>query len=726
MRLGRYEIRRAIGAGGMGEVYLAWDTQLDRKVALKILPAAFASNRERLQRFIQEAKAASALSHPNIAHVYEIGKVRGVSFIALEYVEGQSLEVKISGRPLNLNEVFEFGIQIADALDEAHLKGITHRDIKPSNIIVSARNQAKVLDFGLAKITAPPAENDSGNHVITQLKTNPGSVMGTVQYMSPEQARGREVDHRTDIFSLGVVLYEMATGRLPFLGTTTNEIIDCILHAQPERIMHFNHEIPGELERIISKCLEKDRDRRYQTDRELLVDLKNLQRDVDITADLSPEQQKRNSVSSISSLAVLPLVNINADADTEYLADGITENIINSLSQLPRLRVMARATVFRYKGSEVDPKQIRDSLGVGALLTGRIRQMGGTFVVSTELVDTADGSQLWGGRYNSTLSDIFAVQEQIANKVVENLRLKLTGEDRKRLSKRHSENPLAYQSYLRGRYYWNKRTPESVAKAIEYFRQTIEADPCYALAYVGLADCHNLLGSYGVTPSSKAVPRAKAAAKKALDIDPDLAEAHASLGLAALNYDWNWSVAETEFKRAIELNPNYGTAHHWYSSFLRAMGQFDKAIAEAVEGVELDPLSLIANTNLALNFYYARRYEQSIEQFKQAREIDENFYVAYMIGLPYEQKGMYKEAIAEFQKATSLSGDNPGVLPAWDMRTRWKAEERRRLRFSLLWTDYQIRDTSRPMIRLSSSQPYLRKIRQSNGSRKLTSTKIRT
>jgi len=645
-QLGRYEVRRFIGSGGMGEVYLAWDTQLDRNVALKILPANLASNHHRMQRFIREAKAASALSHPNIAHVYEIGKSDDISFIAFEYVEGENLEARIRRGPLDFYEIVSVGIQIADALDEAHAKGITHRDIKPSNIVISTRGQAKILDFGLAKMTAYSEDVD---HVVTELQSNPGAVIGTTQYMSPEQALGRDLDQRTDIFSIGVVFYEMATGRLPFVGLNNHEIVDRILH------------IPPELERVITKCLEKDPDRRYQRARDLELELKNV-RDAATKSSFKPAQRKQTSPHKISSLAVLPLVTTESAEDLDYLADGITETIINNLSGLSGLRVVARATAFRYKGSEVEPTQMKERLGVGAILTGRIRHIASRFVVTTELVDTADGSQLWGARYPSSLSDIFEVQDQIAKEVTDNLKVKLSGDDRRRPRKRQPENAVAYELYLKGRYYWNKRTTENVTKAIDYFRQAIDADPSYALAYAGLADCYNLLGSYGAVPPTKTVPRAKAAAKKALEIDPDLAEAHASLGLAALTYDWDWSEAEREFKRAIQLNPNYGPAYQWYSSLFRALRQFENAIAEAKKTLEVDPLSLIANTNLALQLYYARRYDESIEQFKQSRELDDTFPAAYAVGLPYEQKGMYDEAIAAFQKAAVLSGNEAGIV----------------------------------------------------------------
>src|SRR5215813_8476584 len=534
--LGRYEIRSQLGAGGMGEVYLVWDTRLERKVALKVLPVDVASEQGRMRRFVQEAKAASALSHPNIAHVYEIGEAEGISFIAIEYVEGQALSARIGGRPLDLDEIVDICIQIADALEEAHTKGITHRDIKPSNIILSTRNRVKVLDFGLAKI-ARPAEQALASDIATQLKTNPGMVLGTVQYMSPEQALGREIDHRTDIFSLGVVIYEMATGRLPFCGATATEIVDRIIHAQPEAIGRFNYNAPAELQRIVRKSLEKDRERRYQSMRELLVDLKNLKRDSNAGPTTAPKARRVRSRKAIHSLAILPFVNTSADPTTEYLSDGITESIINSLSQLPKLRVMARSTVFRYRGREVNSQEVGRELDVGAVLAGRVLHVSGRLIIGVELIDVIDGSQLWGEQYQRNVSAILDVQEEISRELSEKLRLKLTGNDRKRLVRRHTENIQAYHLYLKGRYYWNRRNEEDLLKGLDCFQEAIKIDPNYALGYAGLADCYITLSGLGFLPSNEGYPKARTAALKALEIDGMLAEAHTSLARIRSSFD---------------------------------------------------------------------------------------------------------------------------------------------------------------------------------------------
>ncbi len=680
----------------MGEVYLAQDTQLDRNVAVKILPADVARDRARMGRFVQEAKAASALNHPNIAHIYEIGEADGASFIAMEHVQGQALDDVISGRPLDTEEIIRIGIQVADALDEAHSKGITHRDIKPSNIIITPRGEVKVLDFGLAKVARPAQQALPASDVATQLKSAPGLVMGTVQYMSPEQALGREVDHRTDIFSVGVTLYEMTTGKLPFSGATETEIIDRIAHAQPDAIARFNYNVPAELERIIRKSLEKDPERRYQSARELHVDLKNLKRASDssaVTVEKAPPQQRakisrltfvtialvvlvlvgvglyflggRNNAAgdAIDSIAVLPLVNASADPNTEYLSDGITESLINSLSQLPKLRVIARTTMFRYKGREVDPQKVGRELGVKAVLTGKVLQRGDNLIIQADLVDVADGSQLWGEQYNRKFSDILAVQGEIAKQISQKLRMRLTGAEQQRVTKSYTENTAAYQLYLKGRYFWSKRTEEGLNKATEHIKQAIDIDPNYALAYVGLADCYNLLGFYSVLEPKEAFPRAKAAATKALEIDDTLAEAHASLGYVKLFYDWDLTNAESELKEAIELNSNYATAHHWYGVYLQFVGRFDQALVEMRRALELDPLSPSINANVGWPLYYARQYDQAIEQFQKAIERDQSSPLPHhWLAMVYGQKGMYEEAITEYQKALDLSGSRPRIV----------------------------------------------------------------
>ena len=692
----------------MGEVYLAQDLKLDRKVALKILPTEIASDPQRLRRFLQEARAAAALKHPNIAHIYEIGETDDQHFIAMEYIEGLPLSARINGSPLDVSEIVQLGIQIADALDEAHTKGITHRDIKPSNIIITPRGQAKLVDFGLAKVRRSMEEEGSGD-ATTQLKTAEGIVIGTVMYMSPEQALGQPVGHRSDIFSLGAALYEMATGRLPFVGSTTTEIIDRIVHAQPEAASRFNYNVPTELERIIRKCLEKDKGRRYQTARELLVDFENLKRDSAVVA--SSALEKPTSISdsknpplmiaavgllvlalagfgiylsqhpgqpaetgAIDSIAVLPLVNASNDANMDYLSDGITESIINSLSQLPKLRVVPRVAVFRYKGREIDPLKVGREMGVRAVLTGRVMQFGDKLSIQTELVDVQTESQLWGKKYDRTLSlsDILAVQDELASKISEGLRLRLTGEEQQQLTRHFTRSSEAYQLYLKGRYYWKKYTKDGMDKSIEYFKQAIEKDPSYALAYSGLADAYVVLGVMYLPPN-QVFPKAKEAAQKALTLDESLAAGHISMGAYKLFYEWDWAGAQKEAQRAkelnagyakaIEINTNYDDEHHFYCQALDTIGKPQDSIAEMRRALELDPFSLSMNMEMGWSFYIARDYDQAIAQCRKVIELDPNFTAAYSCtAQAYEQKKMYAEAIADMNKAKALVGDDPGLI----------------------------------------------------------------
>jgi eukaryotic-like serine/threonine-protein kinase len=703
-RLGRYEIRSPLGKGGMGEVYLAYDTQLERTIALKTLPPDVARDQQRMHRFIREAKATAALSHPNIAHIYEIGETEGTTFIAMEYVEGQTLRRYLKRESPTPDEALNIALQVASALSEAHAEGIIHRDIKPENIMLRPDGYVKLLDFGLAKLveTYEKGDQNSSDEAPTQLiQTNPGMLMGTVTYMSPEQARGLEVDGRTDIWSLGVILYEMIAGRVPFTGTTTTDMLVSILEHKPRPLRKQLPELPLDLERIVAKAMAKRRESRYKSAGELVSAIKALRQEMEFKAKLarslnvnlnSAEAEteyaprpaipagQQNSTSSknsgrtslagnrrrrprsraIDSLAILPFVNSSGAPETEYFSDGITETIINNLSQLPKLKVMARSTIFRYKDKEVDPLEVGQELNVRAVLTGRVLHLGDKMVIQAELVDAFDGSRLWGDQYNRQWADVFAIQEEIAREISEKLRFKLTGEEQRQLTKRHTDNPEAYRLYLKGRYCWNKRTPEGSKKGIEHFKAAIDLDSGYALAYAGLADSYNVLGNYGDLPPRDAFPRAKTAATKALRIDETLAEARSALAYALNGYDWNWEAAAAEFKRAIELKPNYATAHYSYAiTHLAALGKLDEAISEMMEAKELDPLSLIINTNLGWVLYFARRYDEAIKQIHKALEIDENFNVAYFkLGQVYERLGKYDEAIELYLKAQQLSGGN--------------------------------------------------------------------
>jgi serine/threonine protein kinase/Tol biopolymer transport system component/Tfp pilus assembly protein PilF len=667
--IGPYEIIRRLGSGGMGDIYLAEDTRLGRKVALKALPSHFTKDPERVRRFQLEAKAASALSHPNIITIYEIGHLDELHYIVFEFIDGQTLRQRIATAPVTIAENLQIASSVAAALLGAHEAGIVHRDVKPENIMMRADGFVKMLDFGLAKLTEwKPAVSEAS----TLFKTEEGIVMGTAPYMSPEQARGLGVDPRTDIWSLGVVLYEMVAGRQPFEGPTNSDVLVAVLGREPVPLPRYRPEAPTELEWIIKKALRKDRDERYQTAREFLADLKNLaqrldfeeelERSLDTTSARKPayQSQERSSEGRIDSLAILPFQHQEPEPGREYFSDGITETMINALSRLPELRVMAWSTVSQYRGQQMDPRRVGRELRVRAVLTGRIMQSSDRLTIKLELVDAGDGSQLWADTYTCNPADVLDLETQISSEISDRLLVRITTEERKELARRPTDNVEAYHAYLRGRYCWNKRTDEDVRKAIEYFKKAIDSDPTYALAYVGLADSYLVLGSFGIATLAPkdAYPKAREAVERALEIDDTLAEAHNSLGYCLANYDWNWTAAQREFNRALELKPGYAVAHHWYGFvFLAAFGRLDEAIAEMRYAFDLDPLSLPVGSNIGLILYLARRYEEALAQFQRNLEMDRSFvYTNWQIGLAYEESGRYDEAIAAFQKAIALSG----------------------------------------------------------------------
>jgi serine/threonine-protein kinase len=732
-RIDRYEIRSLLGKGGMGQVYLAEDTILRRLVALKVLPVVATANEDRMRRFVQEATTAAGLSHPHIAQIFEVGEDEGTHFIAMELVDGVTLRAKIHSERTDLRKLLKYLQQVADGLAKAHAAGIVHRDLKPDNIMITHDDYAKILDFGLAKLIEPErplgalhSGADGSSEVATATmaqQSMAGMVMGTAGYMSPEQAQGKvkEIDQRSDIFSFGCILFEAATGQKPFEGEDILDSLHKIVHAPTPQIKETNADAPPELQRIVRRCLAKDPDERYQTIKDVALELKEVRQgmagaaEIDTTGPTSGStatlgrpttEQSATSTSSaeriitaikrrkrdvtvvlaglvllslagigyffyfarggkaIDSIAVLPFLNASGDPNTDYLSDGISETLINSLTQLQQLRVVARSTAFRYKGKEVDPQAVGRDLNVRAVLMGRVRQTGDSLNIQVDLVDATTGAQLWGQEYDRKFSDVVAVKQDIAHEVTQKLRLRLSGAERQQLARRDTANPEAYQLYLKGRYYWNKRTAEGLKRAIEQFQQATDKDPNYALAYVGLADCYLVLEQYAGTPTSETLPKARAAVLRALQIDDSLAEAHASLA-QAYKHSWQFEEAGKEFKRAIELNPNYPTAHHWYSQYLVTMGRLDEAVTEIKRAQQLDPLSPVTSAAAASTYRQKGDLDAAMEQCKGISELDPTFRFAHAcLGGVYQKQGRYGEAIGEFRKAVEASGNASENLSA--------------------------------------------------------------
>jgi serine/threonine-protein kinase len=694
--IAHFRILEKLGEGGMGVVYKAEDQKLKREVALKFLPAHLTATEEERARFVQEAQSAATMNHPNVCTIYGIEEHEGQQFIEMEYVDGQTLRQKIQGKQIKVDEAVDYAIQIGEALMEAHGRGIVHRDVKAENIMVNSKNQAKVMDFGLAKLRG------------SLRLTKTSSTIGTLAYMAPEQIQGEEVDARSDIFSFAVVLFEMLTGRMPFRGEHDAAMMYSILNEDPESLTKQREDAPADLERILERALEKDPGDRYQHADDMVSELRRLKKKSGRVSRVSGEIQRPSTTErvqtpasepvtapvfaepaprkrkllplvgaavgvivlaaaafflffqpedAIDSMAVLPFVNESGDPELDFLSDGFTETLINRLSKLPGITMMSRSSVFRFKGKDLDPAEAGRSLGVKAVLAGRILQRAERITVGVELVDARDQTHIWGEQYTRDLSDVLSLQDEITREISRQLKLTLSGEDEERLLRAATSSDEAYQLYLKGRFHWNKRTPEGLRKAAEYFRMAIDSDPEYALAYAGLADAYNLMGAYYILPGRESSAKAKAALLKALELDDQLAEPHITLAAIYTEDEFEWEKGEEQFRKGIELNPSYATGHQWFGEFLAAMGRSDEALSELHKAQELDPLSPIIPTSLGFGHATLGNYAEGHRQLDKALELDPNFPRAISNrAFIYLLEGRPDEAVAEARRAVEIIG----------------------------------------------------------------------
>ncbi len=667
-RVSHYRIMEKVGEGGMGAVYRARDLHLDRPLAIKVLRPQAIADPERKKRFVQEAKAASALNHPNIVTIYDIDRADGIDFIAMEYVQGKTLDQLIGRKGLTIGEALKYAAELAGALATAHAAGIVHRDIKPTNIMVTDKGFIKVLDFGLAKL-AEPVGSDAFSSAQTGSfekapRTAEGTIVGTVAYMSPEQAEGKSVDSRSDIFSFGSVLYELVSGRRAFQGETTISTLAAVLREEPKPLKEVVSDVPAELEKMIARCLRKDPNRRFHHMMDLKVALEELGAELHNLAKQRESGMAKESRSPETppSIAVLPFADMSPQRDQEYFCDGITEELINALAKVEGLRVASRTSAFQFKGKAEDIGKIGSQLKVRMVLEGSVRKAGDRLRVTAQLIDVAEGYHLWSERYDREMKDVFAVQDEISQAVVNTLRIKLLGQPSAHLVKRATENLEAYDLYLRARSYQNRWHAEGMKKAVEYYGRAVTIDPMYAAAYAGMAEAYAMLAYWTMSPI-EIWNQAKVVALKALEIDDTLGEAHSSLGVILSFYDWDWAAAEREFKRAIGLNPAFTHAHTFYSVYLLAVGRLDEALIEIKRAIELDPLSLDTNGSLGCAFYFRREYDEAIEQFRKTLELDPSHPRAYYyLGRAYIGKAMFEEAVAALQRGSQCSGSDLRIL----------------------------------------------------------------